>query len=383
LFAEVKLPTKKRQLEEFERQAFPSEYFEKAKTTFRSEYEVRLPVLKSAEKAFRNLVALLLTDKDFSEPKVISRVKDRTECVSKFDRKYRASLEKKGAEYAIIDHISDIVGLRLVCLYEDEIEKIEEVLRGEFDVIDRTDKTKEIEETISSFGYKGVHLDVKLSDNRSSLPEYAKFADLRFEIQIRTIVQDGWSEIDHKIKYKKETPDSIQRRIASLAALFEMADREFQTIRDLSFELERSVEEGTAEIDEGSDLNLRPPSPSPTASNPPPPSPPSAAPGPSRPLSHPPSPRPSRAASTPPGSPAPSRPPRPAARPSNTPAVRRSSPRRDPCGSRVRALRRSTGPSHRVAGHANGAHPPKKNEAAQPDGPVDLMSLHRSRRDAG
>jgi GTP pyrophosphokinase len=247
---------KKTDLAEFERQAFPAQYFEKAKKEFRTEYDNRARSLIAAEEAFRNLLSLLLSGSDFSTPKVTSRLKDRAECISKFDRKYRTGLEKTGAEYKIFDHISDLIGLRVICLYEDEVYKVENALRKQFHVTDRTDKSKEIEETISSFGYKGVHLDLKLMSDRSNLPEYKKFSDLKFEVQIRTIVQDGWSEIDHKIKYKRETPEFIQRRIASLAALFEMADREFQSIRDLSLDLERQVQEGTAEIQEEANLDL-------------------------------------------------------------------------------------------------------------------------------
>ena len=247
---------KRKNVEAFERQVFPAEYFEKAKSEFRKAYEEMHPSLVSAEDAFRNLVLLLLSDQEFPEPKVVSRIKKRSECVSKFDRKYRSECENLGDEYQILEHITDLIGIRVICLYEDDIEKIEARLREEFEIIDKTDKSKEVEETISSFGYKGLHLDLALTERRKSLPEYEKFSDYRFEVQIRTIVQDGWSEIDHKIKYKKETPEFIQRRVACLAALFEMADREFQTIRDLSRDLERQVEEGTVVVKEKSELDL-------------------------------------------------------------------------------------------------------------------------------
>ena len=84
---------------------------------------------------------------------------------------------------------------------------------------------REIEETESEFGYKGLHLDLKLDDERKILPEYVGFGDQQFEVQIRTIVQDAWSEVDHKLKYKKEIPSDIKRRIYRLAALFELADQ--------------------------------------------------------------------------------------------------------------------------------------------------------------
>ena len=61
--------------------------------------------------------------------------------------------------------------------------------------------------------------------------EYQRYSNLRFEVQIRTIIQDAWSVLDHKIKYKKSIPLNMKRRINTLAALFELADREFFSIR--------------------------------------------------------------------------------------------------------------------------------------------------------
>jgi hypothetical protein len=75
-------------------------------------------------------------------------------------------------------------------------------------------------------------LDLQLSENRQFLPEYEKYAEFRFELQIRTIIQDSWSVLDHKIKYKRSIPAGLKRRINTLAALFELADREFREIRD-------------------------------------------------------------------------------------------------------------------------------------------------------
>lgn len=244
--------SRKENVEKFVREAMPSQTFEEAKKEFREFYISEGSSINAAEKAFRNLVGLLLKEQEFPEPKVLSRVKDRNECIRKFDGKYRNVLEMSGEKYRIRDHISDLVGVRVVCIYESDIEKVSAILRKEFELIDETDKSKELESTISSFGYKGLHLDLKLNTKRRKLPEYEKYIDFQFEVQIRSIVQDAWSEVDHKLKYKKQTPNHLSRRIAGLAALFEIADREFETIRDLSTKLEEEAKDTTTEIDEKS-----------------------------------------------------------------------------------------------------------------------------------
>src|SRR5207249_2570243 len=98
-----------------------------------------------------------------------------------------------------------------------------------------------------------VHYSVRLSDNRSGLPEYARFAELVAEIQVRTIMQHAWAEIEHDIQYKavETIPSRIRRRFMDLAGLLEIADREFQAIADedeaLRAEARISVQQGRLE----------------------------------------------------------------------------------------------------------------------------------------
>ncbi|MCG3727905.1 RelA/SpoT domain-containing protein [Vibrio cincinnatiensis] len=89
--------------------------------------------------------------------KIEGRVKDKEECIRKFNLKYRKTLESENTPYEIKDHISDLIGLRVVCLYEDDIENIQEVLQQHFEIIDVTDKISQIESTEDSFGYKGLY----------------------------------------------------------------------------------------------------------------------------------------------------------------------------------------------------------------------------------
>lgn len=91
-----------------------------------------------------------------------------------------------------------------------------------------------------------MHLDLKLGETRREMPEYKAFVGFNFEIQIRTIIQDSWSVLDHKIKYKKSIPNFLRRRINTLAALFELADREFKEIRlATEAEIEKAKSEET------------------------------------------------------------------------------------------------------------------------------------------
>lgn len=211
----------------------PSTDYEREKADFLAFYDQNVRSLEEAKNSFRSLITALIGHNDtMAVSKVDGRIKDREECIKKFNRKYRSSLEEKNEPYEIRPNLTDIIGLRVVCLYEDEIDRIAAVMRSHFDVIDVTDKVLAVESTESSFGYKGLHMDLMLNPARRALPEYMPYSNFPFELQIRTIIQDSWSVLDHKIKYKKSIPNQLKRRINVLSALFELADREFRQIRD-------------------------------------------------------------------------------------------------------------------------------------------------------
>ena len=164
--------------------------------------------------------------------KIDGRVKDSDECIRKFSRKYRSTLEEQNQLYVIKDHITDLLGIRIVCLYEDEIWQIANLIRPSFGVIEITDKIAKLEQTDDFFGYKGLHLDLAFSAADVGLAHGPALPVRQFELQVRTIIQDSWSVLDHQIKYKKSIPVPLKRRINVLSALFELADREFRQIRD-------------------------------------------------------------------------------------------------------------------------------------------------------
>ena len=216
--------------------------FEKEKTNFRDYYSEHQKLLLDAEIFFRSLVgSLIATSRAITPPSVIGRVKDREEAIKKFVRKYQSDLEAAKTPYEIKDYITDLVAVRVICLYEDEVEKIGDVLTSNFDVLEVTDKIKALESTEDEFGYKGLHLDLKINEKRRALPEYGAYAFLRFEVQIRTIVQDAWSVLDHKIKYRQSIPKLLKRRINRLAAQFESVDSEFLAIRNESMQMEKET----------------------------------------------------------------------------------------------------------------------------------------------
>ena len=232
-----------------------SSNYEKEKQTFLDYVNDNIELLRNAESSFSTLIqSLLATSPELSVSTVTSRLKGRKESIKKFSRKYQSDLEKEKKAYEIKDYITDLIGVRIICLYEKNIQEVGDILRDNLCMIDSTDKSQLIEQTENTFGYKGLHLDMKLDEAREAMPEYSRYKDIVFEVQIRTIIQDAWSVLDHKIKYKKSIPHELKRRINSLAALFETADREFYSIQEETEKLEQKTKEKSKSTDTDSEV---------------------------------------------------------------------------------------------------------------------------------
>jgi len=132
-----------------------------------------------------------------------------------------------------LKQITDLAGIRIITFFPKDVETVSQVLRNEFEILEESDKGESLVQD-ERFGYQSIHYLVCLKPNRTALPEYSRFRDRVAEIQLRTVLQHAWAEIEHDIQYKStETiPPPIRRRFMSLAGMLEIADREFQAIQD-------------------------------------------------------------------------------------------------------------------------------------------------------
>ncbi len=171
-----------------------------------------------------------------------------------------ASFGKKAAQPSELDptkpkyprpmeQITDMAGVRVIAYFPNTLDQIDRILRDEFQTVERSDKGAELIEE-ERLGYQSIHYLVKLTKVRSRLPEYEPFTDGVAEIQVRTILQHAWAEIEHDIRYKSASviPFQIRHRFMALAGMLEIADREFQAIQDADQQL---TEEARSRVEEG------------------------------------------------------------------------------------------------------------------------------------
>ena len=128
--------------------------------------------------------------------------------------------------------ITDLSGVRVITFFPSTVVKVCQLIQEEFEIIERVDHTATAERE-QRLGYLSVHYLVRLGSDRRKLSEYKKFDGLIAEIQVRTVLQHAWAEIEHDIRYKSTStiPQAISRRFMTLAGLLEIADREFEAIQ--------------------------------------------------------------------------------------------------------------------------------------------------------
>ena len=186
----------------------------------------------------------------YSRPRVIGRVKSFDSYFKKYIR-----LLKTGSSLTV----SDLIGIRVICPFLEDLTLAEELLKKKFKVLEI--ERKGGDHTFREFGYESVHLLVAIPDKiieRTKLPKGETA-----EIQIRTILQDAWAEVEHELVYKAEfTPfdNPLKRKLAAVNASLSLADIIFQEIRsyqrELNGELEKRRDSFFKKIEDSTDAVL-------------------------------------------------------------------------------------------------------------------------------
>lgn len=98
----------------------------------------------------------------------------------------------------------DLVGARLIFYTNNDVDRFlaSPLIRDNFEIEEDSLKIHYPTQENKGAKYRAVHYTVQLREDRLRLPEYARFADLRCEIQIQTILEHAWAETSHDILYK-------------------------------------------------------------------------------------------------------------------------------------------------------------------------------------
>jgi ppGpp synthetase/RelA/SpoT-type nucleotidyltranferase len=147
--------------------------------------------------------------------------------------KTRESLERKLARpdrtYARLWDVTDLIGVRIIAYFEDGVERVARRIEAALPVDFMHSIDKRRRRDAGGFGYSSLHYVCALDDGTAGLGR-----DARFEIQVRTVLEHAWAEIEHDLGYKTvdTVPATLRRRLNRLAGILELADQEFVAIRN-------------------------------------------------------------------------------------------------------------------------------------------------------
>ncbi len=151
---------------------------------------------------------------------VTGRVKEVSSILEK-SNKLNIPLEKIDTE------LDDIAGIRIMCQFVDDIEKVVELIRQRKDM--KIFIEKDYINNVKVSGYRSYHIIVKYPVN---LAEGQK--EILAEIQIRTLAMNFWATIEHSLnyKYKKDIPPKIKEKLKNAADAAFQLDEQMHEIRE-------------------------------------------------------------------------------------------------------------------------------------------------------
>lgn len=170
-----------------------------------------------------SLVESLLRSEGVDFLAVSGRTKTKKSAAEKIDRKgYR----DPGAQ------LTDLSGIRIIVYFESQIEKVSEVIARSFSVDEANSLNRDALLSVNQTGYRSVHFVCDLGVARAVLPEFKGLGGLKFEFQVRTVLQHAWAELAHDRNYKFSgvLPREMERKLYLYAGMLEIADKGFDEL---------------------------------------------------------------------------------------------------------------------------------------------------------
>ena len=192
---------------------------------------------------------------------VYYRIVSRTKSMYSIDKKIALKHENYVKNQ---DKLQDIIGIRLILYFFEDVDVVASIIREHFDCIKESESNslddikkyanlpKEIKRTIKIddladkvFMPTRLNLVAKINSQyqdafrteiENTLPQYKDYIDNTYEIQIRTILSEGWHEVEHDLRYKSRNEkwwDSCaeeSRMLNGLMATLETSERAMNNI---------------------------------------------------------------------------------------------------------------------------------------------------------
>ena len=137
----------------------------------------------------------------------------------------------------IEDKLVDIAGVRIICQFVEDIEKVVEIIRRRTDM--EVIKERDYINHMKDSGYRSYHMIVHYE-----VQTLQGSRKIKVEIQIRTLAMNFWSTIEHSLqyKYKKNIPDHIREKLMNAANAIIALDNEMSFVRSEIMDAQNSFQ---------------------------------------------------------------------------------------------------------------------------------------------
>ncbi|WMJ88402.1 GTP pyrophosphokinase [Anaerocolumna sp. MB42-C2] len=125
------------------------------------------------------------------------------------------------------EKVEDIAGIRIICQFVEDIQKVVEIIKKRTDM--RIKSEKDYITKMKPSGYRSYHIIIYYT-----VQTLKGTKELQAEIQIRTLAMNFWSTIEHSLqyKYKQNMPEHIRDRLSKAADAVIVLDQEMSSVRD-------------------------------------------------------------------------------------------------------------------------------------------------------
>lgn len=194
---------------------------------------------------------------------VKTRVKDMKHLMEKVIRKTPDRRAKYGENFKFTvenykDEITDLLGIRVIHIFKEDWEEIHNFITNMWNVREIVANVRE-GDTTKKFDEQGIAVRSRPSGYRSVhylIESYPTNKKLITEVQVRTIFEEGYGEIDHQLRYSlNEIPEILEQnlmllnRIAGssdeMASLINLLSKNF---KDIESEYNKKIEEKNKKI---------------------------------------------------------------------------------------------------------------------------------------
>ncbi|MCC3864370.1 RelA/SpoT domain-containing protein [Terrisporobacter petrolearius] len=196
-----------------------------------------------------------------AQPKVHSvktRVKDVSHLIEKVIRKTPERRAKYGQDFNFTaenykDEITDLLGIRVIHIFKEDWEEIHNFITNMWEVMEIVANVREGDDT-TKFDEQGIAVCSRPSGYRSVhylLESYPTNKKLITEVQVRTIFEEGYGEIDHQLRYSHEDiPDLLGQNLMLLNRIAGSSDEMASLINRLSQSIQEVENKFKAKIHE-------------------------------------------------------------------------------------------------------------------------------------